>query len=89
MSSSQEERFQSIRQLVDEAQQAVTSLSSLTGTELGEISNDSSKQAENLQRIQQEAGTMTQAMTQITDLARHARSFQAQEHQRNTGNKPM
>lgn len=78
-----------MRELIGEAEQAMSALKSLSGTELDEGDFDSPRQGESLQRIQQEAGTISQAMNQISNLARHARSYQAQAHQRNSGNKPM
>ncbi|MBX5436176.1 MAG: hypothetical protein IRZ33_03055 [Alicyclobacillaceae bacterium] len=82
MNGEQEQRFESMRRLVDEASQALGALRKLTREGLTEVDNDSPRQAEQLQRVQQSAGTVAQAMVQLADIARHARSFQAQAHNR-------
>ncbi|MCL6592977.1 MAG: hypothetical protein K6T31_03295 [Alicyclobacillus sp.] len=89
MRDEQSARFESMRQLVDEARQAVQTIAQMTHDGLREVQNDSPDQAEQLQRIQQSAGTAVQALTQLADMARHARSYQAQAHQRHSGDKPQ
>lgn len=88
MSDEQRLRFESMRKLVDEASKALESMRAITSNELTSVDNDSSLQAEQLQRIQHYAGTAVNALTQASEVARHARSYQAQAHQRNTGNRP-
>jgi hypothetical protein len=85
----QKERFDAMRELVDEASRAVESMRSIVQSELMNVRNDSSRQAEQLQRIQQDAGRAVYALSQTVDLARHARSYQAQTHSSHEGNKPQ
>lgn len=89
MQQEQTQRFDSMRQLVTAAEQALTDLRGMTHGNLQEVDNDSSMQAEQLQRIQQAAGEVVQTMTELADVARHARSYQAQQHQKHSGNTPM
>jgi hypothetical protein len=85
----QRSRFESMRKLVDEASQALESIRAITNNELTSVENDSSQQAEQLQRIQHYAGTAVNLLTQTSEVARHARSYQAQAHQKNAGNRPQ
>lgn len=89
MDSEQQSRFESIRQLVGQAEEALQSIQSIAQNDLAAVENDSAKQAEQLQRMQQYAGSAVDALQQTSDLARHARSYQAQAHQRHSGNKPQ
>jgi uncharacterized protein YgfB (UPF0149 family) len=82
-------RFESLRKLVDEASEALESMRDIAFSGLNSVDNDSSLQAEQLQRIQHYAGTAVDALTQASEVARHARSYQAQAHQKNAGNRPQ
>ncbi|MCL6518116.1 hypothetical protein [Alicyclobacillus sp.] len=88
MGNEQSGRFDTLRQLAQRAQQAVDNIARMTQDELTTVDNDSPHQAEQLQRLQQEAGTAVQALTQLADTARHARSYQAQAHQRHSEDTP-
>jgi hypothetical protein len=88
MGHEQSERFDTIRSLVTEANEAMSSLMEVAQGELKEVDNDSSAQAENLQRVQQWAGNVVQAMTQVSNVARHARSYQAQAHSKESEETP-
>lgn len=88
MTNEQLDRFSAMRQLVQEADAALVHLSDITNSKLNQVDNDSSSQGDQLQRIQQSAGTAVQALTQVADIARHARSFQAQAHSRNSNDTP-
>lgn len=82
MDREQVARFDSMRQLVDEASAAVESMRDITNTSLQRVDNHSAAQAEQLQILQQRAGTAVQALNQVAEIARHARSYQAQAHHR-------
>ncbi|SFU98306.1 hypothetical protein [Alicyclobacillus macrosporangiidus] len=88
MGDEQSARFGAIRDLAQQAREAVDNIAQWARDELVSVDNDSPRQAEHLQRIQQAAGTAVQALTQLADTARHARSYQAQAHQRHSGDKP-
>lgn len=81
-------RFDSMRELADRAQAAVASIRDLTTDQLKQVDSDSSLQAESLQRISQSAGSAVDVLQQIEALARRSRSFQAQEHQDHTSDRP-
>lgn len=81
MHSEQSERFDSIHQLVNEAEATIETIRSLVATKLTSVENDSSQQAACLQKIQQQAGVAVQALTDVSEVARRARSYQAQHHQ--------
>ena len=89
MSEEQMDRFESMRLLIAEATNRLAELREITQADLTAVSNDDSEQAEQLQRIQQYAGDVVHAMTKTADVARHARSYQAQAHQDHTGNVPQ
>lgn len=88
MTDEQNTRFESMRDLVSEAKQAVDALNEIARSHFNAVQNDSAVQAEHLQRMQQYAGTAVQALTQTANIARHARSYQAQAHQANSGDVP-
>lgn len=81
MQNEQTERFESIRKLVDEATKALSTVHTIAFSMLTKEQNDSAEQGESLQRIQQQSGTIVQALTEVSEIARHARSYQAQVHQ--------
>lgn len=84
----QQNRFESMQLLADEAEAAVSSIQNTTKRHLGEVDNDSSVQAESFQRISQAAGTAVEALQHIADLARRSRSYQAQAHQDHSPDSP-
>ncbi|MCL6631289.1 MAG: hypothetical protein K6T63_01530 [Alicyclobacillus herbarius] len=88
MGSEQQERFAQMHQLWSAAHAALTDMHEILDEDLRMIDHDSSRQAAALQRVQERAGTAVQALQQVFELARHARSYQAQRHQEHTGNVP-
>lgn len=81
MASEQEDRFASMRELAHAAQSSIEEIRETADRDFQTVDNDASRQAEQLQRIQQSAGTAVDALQKLTDIARHARSYQAQAHQ--------
>jgi hypothetical protein len=88
MADEQQERFASMRSLVNQADKAVESMRRITTDHLTSVDNDAVAQAESLQRIQQYAGTAVDALRETAEIARHARSFQAQAHDKHSPHKP-
>lgn len=82
MRDEQSERFESIRTLVDSAQNAIDAMRDLAEEHLREVEHDSPQQAACLQQLQESAGVAVGTLTQAADVARHARSYQAQQHNR-------
>jgi len=83
------ERFESMKALVLEAREQIGQIELMTSAELTDVDNESARQAELFQRIQQSAGTVVQALTEVAEIARHARSYQAQAHSQANSNKPQ
>jgi hypothetical protein len=78
MQDEQMQRFEAMLDLVNHAKSTVDDLERLALKALHRVDESSSYQAEQLQRIQESAGSAVRALMELTDLARHARSFQAQ-----------
>lgn len=89
MPQEQEHRFELMRTLAEEAQAAISAIQDTAETHLNEVDNDSSAQAESLQRISQSAGTGVEALREIAELARQSRSYQAQAHQEHSSDRPQ
>ncbi|WP_067933661.1 hypothetical protein [Alicyclobacillus kakegawensis] len=88
MDQEQQERFSTMRALWSAASEALTKMEHALHTGLQSVDHDSSQQAADLQRIQEQAGKAVDALRQVSELARHARSYQAQIHQRHSGRVP-
>ncbi|WP_026974812.1 hypothetical protein [Alicyclobacillus contaminans] len=88
MHQEQEKRFESISGLVSEAVRAVQDMERIAKIHLRTVDNDSSLQAEQLQRIQHLAGTAVSALEKTVALARHGRSYQAQAHSQRSHRTP-
>jgi predicted methyltransferase len=88
MDREQEQRFSSMRELLSVAGDALGTIQQALDTELEVVNHDSPRQAASLQRIQETAGTAVDALQQVSELARHARSYQAQRHQEHSGRTP-
>ncbi|MCL6442817.1 MAG: hypothetical protein K6T83_05055 [Alicyclobacillus sp.] len=88
MAHEQEERFTAIRDMLERASNTVASMKALAAQGLTRVDHDSSEQAEVLQRLQQSAGMAVQTLTDVSETAKHARSYQAQAHSAHSGDKP-
>jgi methyl-accepting chemotaxis protein len=75
----QMQRFQQLRDHAKQVQETARAMNEMAN-ELGDVNHDSSKQAEQLQRLQSLAGTAADSAQGVYQTARHARSFQAQAH---------
>lgn len=80
----QEKRFESILERLDGAMDTLEEMRALATSQLSSVANDSSEQARCLQQLQQAAGVAVDNLTEAANTARHARSYQAQQHNRNT-----
>lgn len=82
MRNEQSERFETIRALVDDALDTITAMEELASSNLNDVNHDSPEQAASLQTLQMRAGEAVETLREAANVARHARSYQAQQHHR-------
>ena len=84
MRNEQSERFETIRALVDDAKGTLAAMEELANSGLDEVDSGSSEQGACLQTLQMRAGEAVETLTEAANVARHARSYQAQQHHRHS-----